>query len=130
MEKYYKNTTNGEIRVELFGVGTLVIPANAKSVALDHTVAASLNRMSRPYDVLEETDVVSDFKPIVPVDVVAEVVAEPDFEEMTKAEIKAILDERGIKYHRDANKTELIDLVNPDNDDAALDAFEAGVGLE
>lgn len=54
MAKYYKNLCNHQINVNLFGVGDVVIPANAKCVELEANVADVLNKMAYPEKVVEE----------------------------------------------------------------------------
>jgi len=128
MATYFKNLTNSEIKIDLFGVGTVKIPANAKSVELTQHVADTINAMVKPNVVLESTDVIEGYNPIVGADEVVEPEI-PNYAEMTKAELKEALDLADIKYHRDANKAELLDLIGVGESDD-FEMLEVGVDLE
>ena len=128
MATYFKNLTNGEIRMDLFGVGEIVIPASAKSVELDASVADAINKMTKPNLVLEQTDVIEGYSPIVNADPIPEPEV-PNYAEMTKAELKALLDKDEIKYHRDANKAELLDLLGV-QEEGDFEVLGAGADLE
>lgn len=51
---YYKSNSNNVISLSLFGVGAVHIPANAKCIDLDDSVADAINRMTYPNNVLEK----------------------------------------------------------------------------
>lgn len=53
--KLYKNLTKNHIKVNLFGVGVVEVPANAQAVELEETVAQAINDMTYPNVILEET---------------------------------------------------------------------------
>lgn len=54
MANYYKSLADGEIRLNLFGVGEVVVPAKAKSIELDPAVAKAINDLVYPNVVLQE----------------------------------------------------------------------------
>lgn len=97
MAKYYKSLRDHQIRVQLFGVGEVVIPANAKCIELAPGVADVLNRMAYPDAVLEEItpNITADNAPVVtskkkdakkPAEEVSEKVEELEETETTESE--------------------------------------------
>lgn len=54
MNKFYKSNCDSQIKVPLFGIGEVVIPANAKCIELAPGVADVINKMVYPTVVLEE----------------------------------------------------------------------------
>ena len=119
MAHYYKNLTGSTINVEIFGHGMVNIPADAASVELPPSVARSINTMAKPTVVLEETfpKFEKETTPVVDFDAMLEAETSIDYNELPKAALKALLDDRGIKYHRDAPKAELLDLLGVGGED-------------
>jgi len=119
MAHYYKNLTGSTINIEIFGHGMVHIPADGVSVELPPDVALSINSMAKPVVVLEETfpKFEKETSPLVDFDVMLEPETTIDYAELPKAALKALLDDRGIKYHRDAPKAELLDLLGVGGED-------------
>jgi hypothetical protein len=57
MLKHYKNLTGKQIDVTLFGVGRVVVPADAGCVPIKKNVADVINKMAFPNVILEEVEV-------------------------------------------------------------------------
>lgn len=54
MNKYYKNLTDRQIDIKLFGVGNVSVPANAGCVELAQSTAEVINKRAYPAVVLAE----------------------------------------------------------------------------
>lgn len=54
MAKYYKSLAEGEIRVDLYGIGEVVVPKGAKCVELPAGAAVAINGLVFPDVLLEE----------------------------------------------------------------------------
>lgn len=65
--KYYKNLTGHQIKVVLYGLGEIVVPAEAKCVELNPSAADAINSMARPNVLLEEVTptITFDDEPVV-----------------------------------------------------------------
>lgn len=51
---YFKSHADKEIKMTLFGVGEVQIPAKAACIELDKVVADAINAMAFPHVILEE----------------------------------------------------------------------------
>jgi hypothetical protein len=100
MKKFYKNLTGKLLKFEYNGK-VLEIPANAKSIELDESVANTLQGRT-PVKILEEVEKTEN--PVVQE-------TEEDLEEYLKKDLQKMCDDMNIDYVERDTKKDLIDKI-------------------